>query len=113
MGLADITNQVIDTHKPWMLIKDKSKHDEVHQVCSFGLNMYLLLISYLKPIMPELAEKSQVFLNTEIMWDKLASAKPLIEGHTINKFKPLITRIEQQSIENMIEDSKKRSSASS
>ncbi len=105
MSLADVANQIIDTHKPWELIKDESKHDEVHQVCSFGLNMYRLLIGYLKPVMPELAKKSETFLNTEVCWDDLASGKPLPDGHQINKFKPLITRIEKELIENMIEDS--------
>lgn len=105
MSLADVANRVINTHKPWELIKDESKHDEVHQVCSFGLNMYRLLIGYLKPVMPELAKKSEIFLNTEVCWDDLASGNPLPEGHPINKFKPLITRIEKELIENMIEDS--------
>ena len=106
IDLADATNQAIDNHKPWKLIKDESKRDEVHQICSFGLNMYRVLVGYLKPIMPKLAEKSETFLNTEIYWDDLASGKPLPEGHQINKFKPLITRIEKESVENMIEESK-------
>jgi methionyl-tRNA synthetase len=67
--------------------------------------MYRLLIGYLKPVMPELAKKSETFLNTQVCWDDLASGKPLPDGHQINKFKPLITRIEKELIENMIEDS--------
>ena len=106
MNLADTTNVIIDKYKPWESIKDESKQNEVHQICSFGLNMYRLLIGYLKPVMPELAEKSEAFLNTEISWDDLASGNPLPEGHTINKFKPLITRIEKESIDKMIEESK-------
>ena len=106
MNLADTTNVIIDKYKPWESIKDESKQNEVHQICSFGLNMYRLLIGYLKPVMPELAEKSEAFLNTKISWDDLASGNPLSEGHTINKFKPLITRIEKESIDKMIEESK-------
>ena len=106
MNHADATNQVIDAHKPWDLAKSEAKMEQVQQVCSFGLNMYRLLIGYLKPVMPELAEKSEAFLNTETCWDDLASGKPLPEGHRIKIFKPLITRIEQQRIEKMIEDSK-------
>ena len=106
MNLADTTNVIIDKYKPWESIKDESKQNEVHQICSFGLNMYRLLIGYLKPVMPELAEKSEAFLNTKISWDDLASGNPLPEGHTINKFKPLITRIEKESIDKMIEESK-------
>ncbi len=106
MAMADETNQIIDKYKPWEHIKDKANHTEVHQVCSFGLNMFRLLIGYLKPVMPELAQKSEAFLNTEISWNDLASGQPLPEGHKVNKFKPLITRIEKESVENMIEESK-------
>ena len=106
MGLADIANQVIDQYKPWERIKDQANQAEVHQVCSFGLNIFRLLIGYLKPVMPELAEKSEAFLNTEISWDDLASGKPFAEGHQINKFKPLITRIEKEAVDKMIEETK-------
>ncbi len=106
MSVADIANQIIDAHKPWERIKDDSKRTEVHQVCSFGLNMFCLLIGYLKPVLPELASKSENFLNTEFKWEKLYNGKPLAEGHEINKFKPLITRIEKELVDKMIEDSK-------
>ena len=106
MSVADIANQIIDAHKPWEKIKQDSNRTEVHQVCSFGLNMFRLLIGYLKPVLPELAAKSEVFLNTEFSWERLYNGEPLPEGHTINKFKPLITRIEKDSIDKMIEDSK-------
>lgn len=106
MTMADNANQVIDQNKPWEKIKDEANLTQVHQVCSFGLNMFRLLIGYLKPVMPELAQKSEGFLNTEITWDTLANGEPLPEGHKINRFKPLITRIEKESVENMIEESK-------
>ena len=106
MAVADIANQIIDSHKPWERIKSEENRTEVHQVCSFGLNMYRLLIGFLKPVLPELASKSEAFLNTEFTWDNLYNGKPLAEHHEINKFKPLITRIEKEPIEKMIEDSK-------
>ncbi|KAK3853716.1 hypothetical protein Pcinc_039753, partial [Petrolisthes cinctipes] len=73
MALADSANQVIDQYKPWERIKDESNRQQVHQVCSFGLNMFRLLMGYLKPVMPALAEKSEAFLNCEFTWDALAS----------------------------------------
>ena len=106
MHHADATNQIIDAFRPWELVKIETQRNQVQRVCSFGLNMYRLLIGYLKPVMPELAEKSESFLNTETCWADLASGVPLPEGHGIKKFKPLITRIERESIEKMIEDSK-------
>ena len=106
MAIADTANQVIDANKPWERIRDDANRDEVHQVCSFGLNMFRLLIGYLKPVMPELAAKSEQFLNTEICWHDLTTGEPLSDGHRINKFKPLITRIEQEAVNSMIEESK-------
>lgn len=106
MAVADIANQIIDAHKPWERIKAEENRTEVHQVCSFGLNMYRLLIGFLKPVLPELAAKSEAFLNTEFTWDNLYNGKPLAEDHEINKFKPLITRIEKELVDKMIEDSK-------
>lgn len=106
MALADSANQVIDQYKPWERIKDENNRQEVHQICSFGLNIFRLLIGYLKPVMPELAEKSEAFLNCTITWDDLASGQPLPAGHKINKFKPLITRIEKEAVDNMVEESK-------
>ena len=106
MTIADTANQVIDANKPWERIKDEANKEEVHQVCSFGINMFRILIGYLKPVMPELAQKSEAFLNAEISWQDLASGEPLPKGHQINKFKPLITRIEKEAVDNMIEESK-------
>ncbi len=106
MSVADIANQIIDAHKPWERIKEDKYQIEVHQVCSFGLNMFCLLMGFLKPVMPELAAKSESFLNTEFTWDNLHNGKPMPEGHEINKFKPLITRIEKELVDKMIEDSK-------
>ena len=106
MNLADATNAIIDRLEPWKKIKDEINLKEVHETCSFGLNMYRLLVGYLKPVTPELAKNSEKFLNTEILWDDLASGKPLPEGHEINKFKPLITRVDKESVDKMIEESK-------
>ena len=111
MDLADAANQVIDQRQPWQGIKDQSRQTEVHQVCSFGINMFRLLIGYLKPVLPVLAEKSEDFLNTEINWRDLACGQPLPSGHQIKKFKPLITRIEKQAIDNMLAESKQAACA--
>ena len=104
MALADKANQFIDEHKPWVLIKDESKLDEVQEVCTAGINAFRSLCIYLKPVLPELVEQAEKFLNVdELIWDDLQT--PLLD-HQINKFKPLMTRIEQDSIDKMIEESK-------
>jgi len=104
MALADKANQFIDEHKPWVLIKDETKLDEVQQVCTTGINAFRSLCIYLKPVLPRLVSEAETFLNvSELNWSDLQT--PLLD-HQINKFKPLITRIEQDSIDLMIEESK-------
>ncbi|VAW50525.1 Methionyl-tRNA synthetase [hydrothermal vent metagenome] len=102
MAQADKANVYIDENKPWVLIKEESRKDEVQEICTQGLNMFRLLMTYLKPILPVTAEKSEAFLNTEFKWNNIA--QPLL-AHKINKFKPLLTRIEKEQIDAMTEDS--------
>lgn len=104
MALADKANQFIDEHKPWVLIKDESKLDEVQRVCTAGINAFRSLCIYLKPVLPKLVAEAEAFLNTgKLRWDDLSD--PLLD-HSINKFKPLMTRIEADAINTMIEESK-------
>ena len=104
MKLADKANQYIDDKKPWQLVKEESKMQEVHEITSLAINLFRVLMTYLKPVLPEMAEKSEVFLNIDSLnWGDIKS--PLL-GHQVNKFKPLMTRIEDEQIEAMIESSK-------
>jgi methionyl-tRNA synthetase len=104
MALADIANQYIDDNKPWLLIKEQGREQEVQDVCSMGLNLFRLLVIYLKPVLPVLAEKVETFLNIDALsWQDLQA--PLLE-HRINTFKPLMTRVEKDNIDAMIENSK-------
>ncbi|MFT5400073.1 MAG: methionyl-tRNA synthetase [Gammaproteobacteria bacterium] len=104
MALADKTNQYIDEKQPWVAIKDEARLDEVQQICSTGLNCFRQLVILLKPVLPRLAEQAEAFLNVEALcWDDLPSN---LVGHSINRFKPLMTRIEAASIEKMVEASK-------
>ena len=90
--------------EPRKAINDKTKQDEVHQVCSTGINLFRVLITWLSPVITETATKASEFLNTDVTeWSTLNSP---LTNHSINKFKPLLTRIEMSSIEAMIEDSK-------
>jgi methionyl-tRNA synthetase len=104
MLIADEVNQYIDTHKPWIIAKQEDSDNELQSVCTMGLNCYRLLIIYLKPVLPLLAKNSEEFLNiNELVWSDLHN--PLLD-HKINKFKPLLTRVEKEKVDAMIEDSK-------
>ncbi len=104
MALADRANQYIDEKKPWVLAKQDGMDQQVHDVCSTGLNLFRVLLTYLKPVLPVMAEKVETFLNIEPLDWKNYQA-PLLD-HSINKFKPLMTRIEQENIDKMLEQSK-------
>ncbi|MAX52184.1 MAG: methionine--tRNA ligase [Methylophaga sp.] len=104
MALADRANQYIDEMKPWALAKEEGKEQEVQAIYSMGINLFRVLIAYLKPVLPKTAEQAEAFLNIEpLNWTDIAS--PLL-GHTINKFTPLMTRIEKEKINAIIEESK-------
>ena len=104
MKLADKANQYIDDKKPWQLAKEEGKEQEVHEITSLAINLFRVLMTYLKPVLPEMAKQSEVFLNIDSLnWGDVKSP---LTSHQINKFKPLMTRIEDDQIEAMIESSK-------
>lgn len=111
MVLADRANQYIADKEPWRLAKEKGREQEVHNVCSVGINLFRVLVTYLKPVLPDLAEKSEFFLNCDpLSWSDIT--QPLT-SHTTNKFRPLMTRIENNQIDKMVEDSKESLSSES
>ncbi|MDP7041227.1 MAG: methionine--tRNA ligase, partial [Gammaproteobacteria bacterium] len=66
MQLADQANQYIDERKPWVLAKDDATAAEVQAVCTQGLNLFRILMIYLTPVLPAMAEKAAVFLNADV-----------------------------------------------
>ena len=100
MSLADQANQYIDEKKPWVMIKDPDSKEEVQLICSNGLNLFKIIITYLKPVLPELAQKSEIFLNVnDLSWDSSSSS---LLGHKVNKFKPLMTRVETEKVDAVV-----------
>ncbi|MFZ9035924.1 MAG: methionine--tRNA ligase [Francisellaceae bacterium] len=97
LSLADKANQFIDQHKPWQLIKEEDKQDEVHAICSQGINLFKILIGYLKPVLPNLAAKAEDFLNiTQLNWNEIPH---ILSNHKIDTFTSLISRIDKEKIE--------------
>jgi methionyl-tRNA synthetase len=103
MALADKANQFIDTNAPWVTIKDETKQQFTHDVCSLGINLFRILVVYLKPVVPILASQSEAFLNDELTWE---SAQSVLTDHPINKFKALMQRVDMDKVNAMIDDSK-------
>ena len=110
MALADRANQYIDANKPWVLAKEAGREQEVQDVCSVGLNLFRVLATWLQPVLPAMAAEVETFLNLPAMtWDAIGT--PLTD-HRINKFKPLMTRVEQDKVDAMVEDSRDSLAAS-
>ena len=104
MALADRANQYIDEKKPWALAKVEGKDTEVQEVCSVGLNLFRQLMVYLSPILPATSTASAQFLNISgFDWD---SREQLLLDHTINAFQPLMTRVEKEKVDAMVDESK-------
>ncbi|MFZ7265366.1 methionine--tRNA ligase [Avibacterium avium] len=103
MALTDKANKYIDEKAPWVIAKEVGREQELQQVCSMGIELFRVLMGYLKPVLPQLAERAEAFLQTEITWDNLAT--PLL-AHKIAPFKALFSRLEMKQIEQMIEASK-------
>jgi methionyl-tRNA synthetase len=103
MALADKANQFIDAQAPWVTIKEEGKEQLTHEVCSLGINLFRILMVYLKPVLPKLAEQAEEFLQDKLSWD---SAQTVLKGHSINKFKALMQRVEMDKVMAMVEASK-------
>ncbi|KTD00584.1 methionine--tRNA ligase [Fluoribacter gormanii] len=104
MDCADKVNQYIDTHKPWVLAKEEERLPEVQAICTMGINLFRILITYLKPVLPLMAEAAEEFLNcAPLTWEAIDT--PLL-NHNLNTFKPLMIRVEKDKIQAMLEQSK-------
>jgi len=104
MKLADKANQYIDEKKPWQLAKVEGSERDVHEITSLAINLFKVLMTYLKPVLPEMAKRSEEFLNIEsLVWPDIETP---LTSHKINNFKPLMTRIEDDQIDQMVESSR-------
>lgn len=108
MALADKANQYIADKAPWVLAKQEGMEAEVQAVCTAGINLFRLLIVYLKPVLPQLAERSEAFLQDQLNW---ASAETLLLGSRISTFTALLTRVEMDKVNAMIDASKEEQAA--
>ena len=103
IALADRANQYIDDKKPWVMAKDEVLESEVQAVCSVGVNLFRALATYLKPVLPAMAEKSEAFLQCSLDWTALDA--PLV-AHELAPFEPLLQRVDADVVAAMVEASK-------
>ncbi|MDD2841964.1 MAG: methionine--tRNA ligase [Tolumonas sp.] len=103
MALADEANRYVDEKAPWVIAKQEGQEAELSAVCSTTLNLFRVLMTYLKPVMPELAARAEAFLNVTLNWADIE--QPLL-AHTVAPFKALFNRIDPVKVAAMVEASK-------
>lgn len=103
MALADAANEYIATQEPWKLAKQAGAEAQTQAVCTLGINMFRAILTYLKPVVPTLAADAEAFLGETLTW---AAPVQFRAGETINSFKPLLTRVEKDKVDAMIEAGK-------
>ncbi|EIC0489762.1 methionine--tRNA ligase [Salmonella enterica subsp. enterica serovar Ituri] len=103
MALADVANRYVDEQAPWVVAKQEGRDADLQAICSMGINLFRVLMTYLKPVLPTLSERVEAFLNSELNWD--AIEQPLL-GHKVNTFKALYNRIDMKQVEALVEASK-------
>ncbi|MDT8428958.1 MAG: methionine--tRNA ligase [Pseudomonadales bacterium] len=100
MQLADKANQFIAEQQPWTLAKTDPASPQVQAVCSTGINLFRLLMIYLKPVLPAMSEQAEQFLNVSpLCWQDLHSQ---LLDHQLNAFVPLLRRVEQSQIDALL-----------
>lgn len=104
MALADLANAYIADKAPWAMNKVEGKQAEVQAICSLGINLFRQLVILLKPVLPQLTQAAENFLNVKpFTWANLPND---LINHQLNEFTPLLTRIDMKDIEKMTEASK-------
>ncbi|ADD79823.1 methionine--tRNA ligase [Candidatus Riesia pediculicola] len=90
--LSDLANKYVEMCSPWK-IDPKLENKKMHEICSTGINLFKILMTYLSPILPKIAERSSNFLNYSFHHDWNSLNNPLL-NHKINDFKSLASRID-------------------
>lgn len=104
MLLADKANQYIDEQKPWVVAKQNDQDDALQAICTMGINLFRVLMGYLKPVLPRTTEQAEIFLKIEpLQWQQLEI--PLLATE-IGAYVALMNRVEPAKVAALLADSK-------
>ena len=101
MILAEHANTYINDAEPWVKIKDPDRAAEVQDICTIGLNYFRAIVTYLSPVLPDIAQKTEAFLDTSLT---LSALQQPLTDHKINVYKPMMTRVESSHIDKILEE---------
>ncbi|MEO5364925.1 MAG: methionine--tRNA ligase [Magnetococcus sp. WYHC-3] len=104
MRLAEQANRYVEEQAPWALARQAGAETALLHACSVALNLFRVLVTYLKPVLPATAARVETFLNIPpLTWDGVD--EPLV-AHRINPFSHLMQRIDPAQIAALLEDSR-------
>ncbi|OVE75872.1 methionine--tRNA ligase [bacterium E08(2017)] len=100
--IADEANRYFDEKEPWTIIK--SEPETARPILSSTLNLFRLLAIYLKPVLPQFAEKTEKLFNeNSFTWQ---SAEQALENHQIGPYEYLASRIDASQVEAIMEETR-------
>ncbi|WP_343184114.1 methionine--tRNA ligase [Buchnera aphidicola (Ceratovacuna keduensis)] len=90
LKISNFANSYINKKSPWSFVKKDSNLLYVQNVCSIGINFFRIIMTYMKPILPKLSKKVELFLNSKLSFKNLKF--PLL-NHRIYNMKILYKRV--------------------
>tara|TARA_A100001011_G_scaffold114660_1_gene121311 strand:- start:1673 stop:3325 length:1653 start_codon:yes stop_codon:yes gene_type:complete len=101
MKLADLANAYVDDKKPWILAKDEKNKEEVIKIASTTINLFRVINTYLKIVIPATCSKGESFLK-----EKTSSIDDIdapLTNHKSDTFSPILNRLEDEKLEALIQ----------
>ncbi|QCI16944.1 methionine--tRNA ligase [Buchnera aphidicola (Aphis helianthi)] len=103
MKLLDVANKYINEKKPWTIQENVKRNNTLHMICTMGINLFRIVMTFLTPIIPILSKKIELFLMSNLIWNDIS--KPLL-SQKITDFPRLYERISSDKILQLLKLSK-------
>ncbi|NQW93935.1 MAG: methionine--tRNA ligase subunit beta, partial [Polaromonas sp.] len=101
MTFADNVNSRFDAAAPWKLVKE-GKADLAAEKSSEAIQMFRVMATCLKPVMPGVATAIEQFLRCEPL-DFNNAATPLLVGHQVGDYAHLMQRVTPEQLDALFE----------
>ncbi|MBF0175456.1 MAG: methionine--tRNA ligase [Magnetococcales bacterium] len=100
MRLAEEANRFVESRAPWQMAKEDAHSAALQDTCTVALNLFRILILYLKPVLPQLGQKVEQFFAVPA-WTWEDREHPW-HGRSVKPFKHLMARVDPQKVEAML-----------
>ena len=83
------------------LAKDEKNRDEVIKIASTTINLFRVINTYLKIVIPETCSRGESFLNEKI--GSIDDIDTPLTNHKLDSFSPILNRLEDEKLEALIQ----------